>query len=37
MASYIALLSERRITFFGTPEEMTGTDDPYIRTFLGGF
>jgi phospholipid/cholesterol/gamma-HCH transport system ATP-binding protein len=37
MASYIALLSERRITFFGTPEEMTGSDDPYIRTFLGGF
>jgi phospholipid/cholesterol/gamma-HCH transport system ATP-binding protein len=37
MASYIALLAERRITFFGTPEEMSGSDDPYIRSFLGGF
>jgi len=37
MASFIALLAERRITFFGTPEEMTASDDPYIRNFLGGF
>jgi phospholipid/cholesterol/gamma-HCH transport system ATP-binding protein len=37
MASYIALLADRRIIFFGTPEEMTGTDDKYIRDFLGGF
>ena len=37
MASYIALLSDRRITFFGPPEEMAGSDDPYIRSFLGGF
>jgi phospholipid/cholesterol/gamma-HCH transport system ATP-binding protein len=37
MASYIALLADRRITFFGTPEEMAASDDPYIRTFLGGF
>jgi len=37
MASYIALLADRRITFFGTPEAMAGSDDPYIRTFLGGF
>ena len=37
MASYIALLADRRIVFFGTPEEMTGTDDKYIRDFLGGF
>jgi len=37
MASYIALLAEHRITFFGTPEEMTASDDPYIRNFLGGF
>ena len=37
MASKIALLANRRIGFFGTPEEMTGTDDPYIREFLGGF
>ena len=37
MASAIALLAERRIAFFGTPEEMTGTDSKYIRDFLGGF
>jgi phospholipid/cholesterol/gamma-HCH transport system ATP-binding protein len=36
MASKVALLSEQRITFFGTPEEMAGADDPYIRDFLGG-
>jgi phospholipid/cholesterol/gamma-HCH transport system ATP-binding protein len=37
MASKIALLSYKRVGFFGTPEEMTGSDDPYIRDFLGGF
>lgn len=37
MASKIALLANRNIGFFGTPEEMTGSDDPYIREFLGGF
>ena len=37
MASKIALLANRRVGFFGTPEEMTGSDDPYIREFLGGF
>jgi phospholipid/cholesterol/gamma-HCH transport system ATP-binding protein len=37
MASKIALLSNRHIGFFGTPEEMTGSDDSYIREFLGGF
>lgn len=37
MASYIALLADHRVTFFGTPEEMTGSDDKYIRDFLGGF
>ncbi|MEA2765024.1 MAG: phospholipid/cholesterol/gamma-HCH transport system ATP-binding protein [Gemmatimonadaceae bacterium] len=37
MASKIALLSNKRVGFFGTPEEMTGSDDPYIREFLGGF
>jgi phospholipid/cholesterol/gamma-HCH transport system ATP-binding protein len=36
MASGIALLHEHRITFFGTPEEMAASDDPYIRDFLGG-
>jgi phospholipid/cholesterol/gamma-HCH transport system ATP-binding protein len=36
MASKVALLSNQRITFFGTPEEMSGSDDPYIRDFLGG-
>ena len=37
MASKIALLANKRIEFFGTPEEMTGSDDDYIREFLGGF
>ncbi len=37
MASKIALLAEKRIGFFGTPEEMTGSDSDYIREFLGGF
>ena len=37
MASKIALLENKRIGFFGTPEEMTGSDEPYIREFLGGF
>jgi phospholipid/cholesterol/gamma-HCH transport system ATP-binding protein len=35
MASKVALLNERRISFLGTPEEMAGSDDPYIRDFLG--
>jgi phospholipid/cholesterol/gamma-HCH transport system ATP-binding protein len=37
MASRIALLAERRITFLGSPEEMTASDDPYIQRFLGGY
>jgi phospholipid/cholesterol/gamma-HCH transport system ATP-binding protein len=37
MASKIALLENKRVGFFGTPEEMTGSDDAYIREFLGGF
>jgi len=37
MASYIAVLNQRRIHFFGTPEEMSGSDDPYLRDFLGGY
>ena len=37
MATRVALLAERKIRFFGTPEEMTGSDDEYIRDFLGGF
>ena len=37
MASKVALLHERRITFFGTPEEMAGSEDQYIQDFLGGF
>jgi phospholipid/cholesterol/gamma-HCH transport system ATP-binding protein len=37
MASAIALLHDHHITFFGTPEEMAASDDPYIRDFLGGY
>jgi len=36
MATKIALLAEKKIKFFGTPEEMAGSDDPYIGDFLGG-
>jgi phospholipid/cholesterol/gamma-HCH transport system ATP-binding protein len=37
LATKVALLTpERRIKFFGTPEEMTGSDDRYIQDFLGG-
>jgi phospholipid/cholesterol/gamma-HCH transport system ATP-binding protein len=37
MASKVALLHDRRVTFLGTPEEMSGSDDKYIQDFLGGF
>ncbi len=37
MATHIALLADRTIRFFGTPEEMAATDERYIRDFLGGF
>jgi phospholipid/cholesterol/gamma-HCH transport system ATP-binding protein len=36
MASYIALLADHRIAFFGTPEEMAASEDRYIQDFLGG-
>jgi phospholipid/cholesterol/gamma-HCH transport system ATP-binding protein len=36
MASTVALLHDRCITFCGTPEEMAANEDPYIRDFLGG-
>ena len=37
MATKVALLHDRHVVFFGTPEEMTGSDNEYIRDFLGGF
>ena len=37
MATKIAVLNERKISFFGTPEEMSGSADKYLRDFLGGF
>ncbi len=37
MASKIALLAEKRIAFFGTPEEMSGSDEKYLQDFLGGY
>ena len=37
MATRVAVLSDRRICFFGSPEEMMASDDPYIQDFLGGF
>ena len=36
MATRVAVLHERKIAFFGTPEEMTASDDEYLRDFLGG-
>jgi ABC-type transporter Mla maintaining outer membrane lipid asymmetry ATPase subunit MlaF len=36
MASTVALLHDRCITFCGTPEEMAANEDAYIRDFLGG-
>ncbi len=36
MATNVAVLHDRRISFFGTPEEMSASDDQYIRNFLGG-
>jgi phospholipid/cholesterol/gamma-HCH transport system ATP-binding protein len=37
MATKVALLSERRIKFFGTPEEMAASEDEYLQDFLGGY
>ncbi|MEO8576532.1 MAG: ATP-binding cassette domain-containing protein [Gemmatimonadales bacterium] len=37
MASKIAVLYDRKICFFGTPEEMSGSNDKYLHDFLGGF
>jgi phospholipid/cholesterol/gamma-HCH transport system ATP-binding protein len=37
MASFIALLANHKIAFFGPPEEMQASDDEYVQTFLGGF
>jgi phospholipid/cholesterol/gamma-HCH transport system ATP-binding protein len=36
VATQVALLHDNRIVFLGTPEEMSGAEDPYIRDFLGG-
>ena len=36
MATRVAVLHERQIAFFGTPEEMTASDNTYLRDFLGG-
>jgi phospholipid/cholesterol/gamma-HCH transport system ATP-binding protein len=37
MATKVAVLYNRRIVFFGTPEEMAASDDEYLRDFLGGY
>jgi phospholipid/cholesterol/gamma-HCH transport system ATP-binding protein len=37
MATKVAVLNDRHIVFSGTPEEMSGSDDPYLRDFLGGY
>ena len=35
MASKIALLHDKHISFFGPPEEMMASEDRYIREFIG--
>lgn len=37
MATRVAVLHDCHIVFFGTPEEMAGSDDRYLQDFLGGF
>jgi phospholipid/cholesterol/gamma-HCH transport system ATP-binding protein len=37
MATRVAVLNQRKIVFFGTPEEMAASDDEYLRDFLGGY
>lgn len=37
MATKVAVLAERQIAFFGTPEEMMASEDRYLQDFLGGF
>ena len=37
MGTKIALLADRRIAYFGTPEDMRKQDDEYIGRFLGGY
>ncbi|MEO5818752.1 MAG: ABC transporter ATP-binding protein [Gemmatimonadaceae bacterium] len=37
MATRVAVLNDRKIGFFGTPEEMAASDDIYLRDFLGGY
>ena len=36
MATKVAVLADRRVRFFGSPEAMTASDDQYIQDFLGG-
>jgi|GEM_PF-29362 len=36
MASKIALLHDKKIRFFGSPEDMIASEDDYIKDFLGG-
>ncbi|MBX6332401.1 MAG: ATP-binding cassette domain-containing protein [Gemmatimonadaceae bacterium] len=36
MATRVAVLADHHVVFLGTPEEMTASDDPYLRDFLGG-
>ncbi|MGH7633091.1 MAG: ABC transporter ATP-binding protein, partial [Gemmatimonadaceae bacterium] len=36
MATRVALLAQHKIVFFGSPEEMTASQDRYVQDFLGG-
>ena len=37
MATHVAVLHDAHVSFFGTPEEMAASDDPYLQDFLGGY
>ena len=37
MATRVVVLADRTVRFSGTPEEMTASDDRYLRDFLGGY
>jgi ABC-type transporter Mla maintaining outer membrane lipid asymmetry ATPase subunit MlaF len=34
VATHVAMLRDRRIIFYGTPQEMTQTENEYVRDFI---
>ncbi len=35
VANKVALLNECRISFYGTPDEMKASEDPFVQEFIG--